>query len=74
MAYVADAGGLVSRAVAPTHSHVIQAGMCLIQAGQTVSSLIAGDPLRTALVAAEAALGMEVAPWQPTCRNQPGTS
>jgi hypothetical protein len=64
MAYV-DAGtdSLTSRAASPGRAHVIQTAMCLIQAGHAVSSLVADDPLRSALVDAEKALGCQITAW-----------
>jgi hypothetical protein len=65
MAYVDQAAGtLADRATGPTGPNIIQAAICLIQAGHVISQLLQGDPIRTALTKAEIYLGTRVELWE----------
>jgi hypothetical protein len=65
MTYVDQPSGtLADRATGPTGPNVVQTAMCLIQSGRVINQLLQGDPLRSALTEAEAALGVQVELWE----------
>jgi hypothetical protein len=64
MAYVDHASGTpASRSTAPTHAHILQTALCLVQATHVINSLLEGGVLDEVLARIDRLFGEQIRPW-----------